>query len=59
MAVIFNLNHFFESDAENQLGLQLNFRNVLFFLNEGRETALYSLLTLSNKAKKKCTFFWF
>ena len=44
----FNLNPF-ESDAENQLGLQLNFRNVLFF-NRGKQNYTTSYTYLSNKS---------
>ncbi|WP_452220659.1 hypothetical protein [Lacinutrix salivirga] len=44
----FNLNPF-ESDPENQLGLQLNFRNVLFF-NRGKQNYTTSYTYLSNKA---------
>ena len=42
----FNLNPF-ESDAENQLDLQLNFRNVLFF-NRGKQRYTTSYTFLSN-----------
>lgn len=44
----FNLNPF-ESSAENQLGLQLNFRNVLFF-NRGKQKYTTSYTYLSNKS---------
>ncbi|MFD2725017.1 hypothetical protein [Hyunsoonleella rubra] len=44
----FNLNPF-ESDAENQLGLQMNFRNVLFF-NRGKQKYTTSYTFLSNKS---------
>lgn len=44
----FNLNPF-ESDADNQLGLQLNFRNVLFF-NRGKQKYTTSYTYLSNKS---------
>jgi len=44
----FNLNPF-ESNAENQLGLQLNFRNVLFF-NRGKQKYTTSYTYLSNKS---------
>lgn len=44
----FNLNPF-ESDSENQLGLQLNFRNVLFF-NRGKQNYTTSYTYLSNKS---------
>tara|TARA_R110001583_G_scaffold89943_4_gene231488 strand:- start:1158 stop:4580 length:3423 start_codon:yes stop_codon:yes gene_type:complete len=42
----FNLNPF-DSNAENQLGLQLNFRNVLFF-NRGKQDYTTSYTYLSN-----------
>jgi hypothetical protein len=45
----FNLNPF-ESSSENQLGLQLNFRNVLFF-NRGKQHYTTSYTFLSNKAR--------
>lgn len=45
----FNLNPF-ESDVENQLGLQLNFRNVLFF-NRGKQRYTTSYTFLSNKSR--------
>ncbi|PQV51690.1 hypothetical protein CLV33_101618 [Jejuia pallidilutea] len=44
----FNLNPF-ESSEENQLGLQLNFRNVLFF-NRGKQKYTTSYTYLSNKS---------
>ena len=44
----FNLNPF-QSDADNQLGLQLNFRNVLFF-NRGKQHYTSSYTYLSNKS---------
>lgn len=44
----FNLNPF-ESDADNQLGLQLNFRNVLFY-NRGKQKYTTSYTYLSNKS---------
>lgn len=44
----FNLNPF-ESGAENQLGLQLNLRNVLFF-NRGKQKYTTSYTYLSNKS---------
>ncbi|GGD22710.1 hypothetical protein GCM10011368_25960 [Hyunsoonleella pacifica] len=44
----FNLNPF-KSDADNQLGLQLNFRNVLFF-NRGKQNYTTSYTYLSNKS---------
>jgi len=45
----FNLNPFY-SNAENQLGLQLNFRNVLFF-NRGKQYYTTSYTYLSNTSK--------
>ena len=45
----FNLNPFY-SNAENQLGLQLNFRNVLFF-NRGKQDYTTSYTYLSNTSK--------
>lgn len=45
----FNINPF-ESDAENQLGLQLNLRNVLFF-NRGKQHYTASYTYLSNKSQ--------
>jgi hypothetical protein len=45
----FNLNPF-ESSEENQLGLQLNFRNVLFF-NRGKQHYTTSYTYLSNKTR--------
>jgi hypothetical protein len=45
----FNINPF-ESDAVNQLGLQLNFRNVLFF-NRGKQRYTTSYTFLSNKSR--------
>jgi len=50
----FNLNPF-ESDADNQLGLQLNFRNVLFF-NRGKQHYTTSYTYLSNKTKNVLSF---
>ena len=50
----FNLNPF-ESDANNQLGLQLNFRNVLF-LNRGKQHYTTSYTYLSNKARNVLSF---
>lgn len=44
----FNLNPF-ENDSDNQLGLQLNFRNVLFF-NRGKQRYTSSYTFLSNKS---------
>ncbi|WP_372756847.1 hypothetical protein [Mariniflexile sp.] len=45
----FNLNPF-ENNEENQLGLQLNFRNVLFF-NRGKQHYTASYTYLSNKTR--------
>jgi hypothetical protein len=45
----FNLNPF-ESGSENQLGLQLNFRNVLFY-NRGKQHYTTSYTYLSNKTR--------
>lgn len=45
----FNLNPF-ENSEENQLGLQLNFRNVLFF-NRGKQHFTTSYTYLSNKTR--------
>jgi hypothetical protein len=45
----FNLNPF-ESSEENQLGFQLNFRNVLFF-NRGKQHYTSSYTFLSNKSR--------
>jgi hypothetical protein len=45
----FNINPF-QADADNQLGLQLNLRNVLFF-NRGKQHYTSSYTYLSNKAK--------
>ncbi|MBU3822165.1 hypothetical protein KO566_08850 [Flavobacteriaceae bacterium XHP0103] len=45
----FNLNPF-NADLDNQLGLQLNFRNVLFF-NRGKQHYTTSYTYLSNKSK--------
>lgn len=50
----FNLNPF-DSDAEGQLGLQLNFRNVLFY-NRGKQHYTTSYTYLSNKARNVLTF---
>jgi hypothetical protein len=50
----FNLNPF-DSDAENQLGLQLNFRNVLF-LNRGKQHYTTSYTYLSNKSRNVLSF---
>ena len=49
----FNINPF-ESDPENQLGLQLNFRNVLFF-NKGKQRYTTSYTYLSNKSRNILT----
>ncbi|MFI1772904.1 hypothetical protein [Thalassobellus citreus] len=45
----FNLNPF-ETNLENQLGLQLNFRNVLFF-NRGKQNYTTSYTYLSNTSR--------
>ena len=45
----FNLNPF-NTDAEDQLGLQLNFRNTLFF-NRGKQNYTTSYTYLSNKSR--------
>jgi hypothetical protein len=45
----FNINPF-DNDTENQLGLQLNFRNVLFF-NRGKQRYTTSYTYLSNKSR--------
>ncbi|WP_282134624.1 hypothetical protein [Seonamhaeicola maritimus] len=45
----FNLNPF-KSDIDNQLGLQLNFRNVLFF-NRGKQKYTTSYTYLENKTR--------
>lgn len=45
----FNFNPF-TSDADNQLGLQLNFRNVLFF-NRGKQHYTTSYTYLENKSR--------
>ena len=45
----FNLNPF-ENDVSNQLGLQLNFRNV-FFLNRGKQHYTTSYTHLKNKSR--------
>jgi hypothetical protein len=44
-----NINPF-ETNAKNQLGLQLNFRNVLFF-NRGKQRYTTSYTYLSNKSR--------
>ncbi|WP_034060242.1 hypothetical protein [Lacinutrix jangbogonensis] len=45
----FNINPF-ESDEDNQLGLQLNFRNVLFY-NRGKQRYTTSYTYLSNQSR--------
>ena len=50
----FNLNPF-ESNAQDQLGLQLNFRNVLFF-NRGKQHYTTSYTYLSNKTQSVLSF---
>ncbi|WP_242156181.1 hypothetical protein [Aestuariivivens sediminis] len=45
----FNLNPF-KTNSNNQLGLQLNFRNVLFF-NRGKQRYTSSYTLLSNKSR--------
>lgn len=50
----FNLNPF-ESDTDNQLGLQLNLRNVLFY-NRGKQHYTTSYTYLSNKTKNSLSF---
>lgn len=50
----FNLNPF-DSEAENQLGLQLNFRNVLFF-NRGKQHYTTSYTYLNNKSRNVLSF---
>ncbi|NOY47485.1 MAG: hypothetical protein GXO84_04680, partial [Chlorobi bacterium] len=50
----FNLNPF-KSEVDNQLGLQLNFRNVLF-LNRGKQHYTTSYTYLSNKARNVLSF---
>ena len=50
----FNLNPF-DSSEENQLGLQLNFRNVLFF-NRGKQRYTTSYTYLSNKSRNVLSF---
>lgn len=45
----FNINPF-ENDKENQLGLQLNFRNVLFF-NRGKQRYTTSYTFLNNSSR--------
>jgi hypothetical protein len=50
----FNLNPF-DTNAEDQLGLQLNFRNVLFF-NRGKQHYTTSYTYLSNKLQSVLSF---
>lgn len=50
----FNLNPF-DNSEENQLGLQLNFRNVLFF-NRGKQRYTTSYTYLSNKSRNVLSF---
>ena len=50
----FNLNPF-ETNAEDQLGLQLNFRNVLFF-NRGKQHYTTSYTYLNNKLQSVLSF---
>ena len=50
----FNLNPF-EEDEENQLALQLNFRNVLFF-NRGKQRYTTSYTYLTNKSRNQLSF---
>ncbi|WP_412986952.1 hypothetical protein [Pontimicrobium sp. IMCC45349] len=50
----FNLNPF-EENPEKQLGLQLNFRNVLFY-NRGKQRYTTSYTYLSNKARNVLSF---
>ncbi|MFB9056043.1 hypothetical protein ACFFU9_04740 [Mariniflexile ostreae] len=45
----FNINPF-ENDIQNQLGLQLSFKNVLFF-NRGRQHYTASYTTLTNRTR--------
>ncbi|WP_452602004.1 hypothetical protein [Pontimicrobium sp. MEBiC06410] len=49
----FNINPF-EKDEENQLGLQLNFRNVLFF-NRGKQHYTTSYTYLNNESRNVLT----
>ncbi len=49
----FNINPF-ESDRESQLGLQLNFRNVLFY-NRGKQNYTTSYTYLNNKSRNVLT----
>ncbi|OIQ23668.1 hypothetical protein [Lacinutrix sp. MedPE-SW] len=50
----FNLNPF-ENDEVNQLGLQLNFRNVLFF-NRGKQHYTTSYTYLNNESRNVLSF---
>ena len=50
----FNLNPF-EGDAEDQLGLQLNFRNVLFY-NRGKQKYTTSYTFINNKTQSVLSF---
>lgn len=50
----FNLNPF-KTDIESQLGLQLNFRNILFF-NRGKQHYTTSYTYLSNKVRNVLSF---
>lgn len=50
----FNVNPF-QSNASNQLGLQLNFRNVLFY-NRGKQHYTTSYTFLSNKTENLLSF---
>ena len=50
----FNLNPF-DNSEDNQLGLQLNFRNVLFF-NRGKQRYTTSYTYLSNKSRNVLSF---
>ncbi|WP_452225683.1 hypothetical protein [Lacinutrix chionoecetis] len=49
----FNINPF-ENDEDNQLGLQLNFRNVLFY-NRGKQRYTTSYTYLSNQSRNVLT----
>lgn len=49
----FNINPF-ENNKENQLGLQLNFRNVLFF-NRGKQKYTTSYTYLNNQSRNELT----
>ncbi|APX98759.1 hypothetical protein [Lacinutrix venerupis] len=50
----FNLNPF-EEDEDNQLGLQLNFRNVLFY-NRGKQRYTTSYTYLNNQSRNILSF---